>query len=76
MSAEGPQAVATSMDVSDDSQIFKRYRSIRESEATTYGPHHRKRICGSFHDGLVHKPGSVQEALKIPMPQWIKHGTN
>ena len=40
---------------------------MRNSEATTYGPHRRKKgYVGSFHYGLVHKPVFVQEAMKIP----------
>ena len=39
---------------------------MRKSEATTYGPHCRKGFLGSFDVGLVHKPVSIQESLKIP----------
>ena len=45
---------------------FRKQRSLRESEPKTYGPHCRKRYVGGFHCGLVHKPVSIQEVLKVP----------
>ena len=39
--------------------------SRRKSEAKTYGPQCRKKKK-SFHNGMVHKPVSVREAVKIP----------
>ena len=37
-----------------------------------------KGYVGSFHYGLVHKPVSIPEAMKIPMPkpQWTKNWIN
>ena len=61
-----PQAVATSVDASEEQTSFRKYRSIRKSEAATYVPHRRKRYVGSVHYGLVQKPVCIQEALKIP----------
>ena len=45
---------------------IQKIKEMRKSEATTSGTHCPKRVCGSFHCGLVHKPVSIQEALKIP----------
>ena len=40
---------------------------MRESEATTYGPHRtKKKYVGSVHNGLVQKSVSIVKALKIP----------
>ena len=39
----------------------------RKSEATMYGTRRRKKgYVGSFHCGLVQKPASMQEAMRIP----------
>ena len=46
---------------------IQKYRSMRASQATTCGPHRRKKgYVRSFHHGLVHKPASGQEDLKVP----------
>ena len=60
-----PQTCTTSIDASKDSIRFRKYRSMRKSAATTYGPHRRERVCGEVSFGLVHKPVSIREAVKI-----------
>ena len=43
-----PQASASSIDASEEQSNSDKYRSMREREATTYGPHRRKRVCGKL----------------------------
>ena len=61
-----PQTCTTLTDVSKEQSDSEKHRSMRKSDAETYGSQCRKGYVRSFQYGFVHKPASSHEAMKVP----------